>query len=71
MLASSKVCRWQGWGKATALRRGRLWGECVNPEATVQGPGWAEHPVGSTSTRARRRWSTVGHWGEATLGEVW
>lgn len=70
MLASSQVCRWQGWGKATVVRTERLPGERVNPEATVQGPGWAEQPVGSTGTRARRRWSMVGHCGEATREEV-
>lgn len=41
-----------GLGQGHSGKDREATGERVNPEATVQGPGWAEQPVGSTGTRA-------------------
>lgn len=63
-----------GEGHSAKEREAR--GERVNPEATVQGPGWAEHPVGSTALEQggggpRRVTGERPHLGKCGNGPSW
>lgn len=65
-----------GLGEGHSAKEREARGERVNPEATVQGPGWAEHPVGSTALEQggggpRRVTGERPHLGKCGNGPSW